>query len=178
MKLLEVIFNRFIPTDLTVVEQKLFEKVLNKYLLGIFISRNDDGKLLYAWKIDPDFEIDLAANFVHALAMFSDSVEYRRVFIEGIDVEMNLYAKDNLQVSIFFHPKMVTDYLEVEGVEALEAFLELFGDKINQKPINEENFYSFDGIMFQFIQDYLIRLNILRTDTTGANAQIVLGTHN
>ena len=177
IKLLEVIFNRFIPTNLTIVEQKLFEKVLNKYLLGIFISRNNDGKLLYSWKIDPDFEIDLAANFVHALAMFGDSVEYRRVFIEGVNVEMNLYAQDDLQVCIFFRPNMVKDLLNVEAKEALEVFIALFGEKINQKQISEEEFYSFDEIMFQFIQDYLIRLGILRKITTGSNVQIVLGTH-
>ena len=179
MKLLEVIFNRFSPTDLTIDEQKLFEKVLHKYLLGIFIIRND-GKLLYTWKIDPDFEIDLAANFVHALAMFGDAVEYRRVFIEGINVEMNLYAEENLQVCIFFHPNMVKDYLEVEGKEVLDTFITLFGDTINQNPITEADFYSFDGIMFQFIQDYLVRLGILRkifTDPTGTNLQLVLGTY-
>ena len=179
IKLLEVIFNRFVPTDLTIDEQKLFEKILNKYLLGIFISRNTDGKLLYSWKIDPNFEIDLAANFVHALAMFGDSVEYRRVFIEGINIEMNLYAKDNLQICIFFQPHMVKDHLEVEGKEALGLFIDLFGEKINHSPIREEEFFSFDGVMFQFIQDYLIRLGILRetTDPTGTNVQLVLGTH-
>ena len=176
MKLLEVIFNRFSPTDLTIVEQKLFEKVLNKYLLGIFITRSD-GKLLYSWKIDPDFEIDLAANFVHALSMFGESIEYNRVFIEGINVEMNLFARDDLQICIFFHPGMVKDYLNIEGKEALGVFIDLFGDIVYQTPINEEVFYSFDGVMFHFIQDYLIRLGILRI-TTGASAQkIELGTH-
>ena len=73
----------------------------------------------------------------------------------------------------------MTDYLEVEGSEALGAFIDLFGEKINQTPVYEEEFYSFDRIMFRFIQDYLIRLGILRetTDPTGTNVQLVLGTH-
>lgn len=138
------------------------QDVLREYLMGIFICRSG-GSVLYSYQIDPSLNVHLISQFVAALQLFgSESVgKIKRILIEGLNVEMNIVAKHDLIVTIFFRPNMVKNYLNAEAIKGLDMFQKEFAEPLAQGKTNQRLFEAFDDGMCFLIHDYLIRVGFL-----------------
>jgi hypothetical protein len=161
-----VIFDRFHP-PLPEKQCTIIKKILKRYILGIFITRSG-GDVLYSFQVDSSIKVDLIAQFIAALSMFGEENvgKIRRIFIEGLDIELNLVVKNNLILATFFHPNMVQDYLAEESVRALDIFAEKFEEPLATGKNNMAIYEKFDNQMCFLIQDYLIRLNVIQNSSS------------
>ncbi|MBD3352879.1 MAG: hypothetical protein GF364_15455 [Candidatus Lokiarchaeota archaeon] len=144
--------------DLNEQELNYILKILRKYLMGIVISKTS-GSILYHFEVDHSINTDLFSQFIAALAMFGEELgNIRRILIEGLNLEMNSLVKNNLIITAFFRPDMVTDYLEEEASKCLDEFSEKFADQLEKDRCNQDIYKCFDKNMWELIQDYLIRI--------------------
>jgi len=139
----------------------LVQKKLKKYMLGIFICRNG-GDILFSYQIDSTLKIDLISNFIAALSMFGEENvgQIKRIFIEGLNVEMNIVSKYNLISVFFFRPNMVRNHLEEEAEILLDRFYEIFKEPIKQRKTNLEIYLKFEEELCLCVLDYLRKQGI------------------
>ena len=156
-------FDRFTPKNLTPKQHGFIQKILKKYILGMFISKKG-GDILFSYQIDSKLKIDLISNFIAALSMFGEENvgQIKRIFIEGLDVEMNIVSKYDLILVSFFRPNMVKDHIEEEAVKILDKFYLLFKDPIEQGKTNLSIYQKFDVEMCRFILGYLTRIGVYK----------------
>lgn len=154
---------RFRPSNIPEKQCIIMKKILTKYILGIFICRSG-GDVLYSFQVDPIVKVNLISNFIAALSMFGEENvgKIRRIFIEGLDIELNIVAKYDLIIAVFFRPNMVKDYLKEESKKALELFYERFKTQIESNRNNQSVYQKFDDNMCELIQEYLIRIGVLK----------------
>ncbi|UYP45749.1 hypothetical protein NEF87_002034 [Candidatus Lokiarchaeum ossiferum] len=159
----ELIFERFKSNNLTDSQCQLVQKILKHYILGIFISRSG-GDILYDFQLDESIKIDLISHFIAALSMFGEENvgKIKRIFIEGLDIEMSIVQKHDLVSVTFFRPNMVKDYLEAESSKGLDLFYNMFEESIKAGKNNKAIYEGFDDPMCHLIQEYLQRLGILK----------------
>lgn len=143
-------------------KNKGVQKILQDYLMGIFICRSG-GTILYSYQIDPSLNLNLISQFVAALSLFgSENIgKIKRIIIEGINVEMSIVSKEDLLATIFFRPNMVKDHLNLESVKMLKMFYTQFRDLIALNRCNQALYSKFDETMCVLIHDYLIRVGVL-----------------
>ncbi len=146
---------------LTDEQSKLVQKKLNKFMLGIFICR-DGGDVLFSYQIDPTLKIDLISNFIAALSMFGEENvgQIKRIFIEGLDVEMNIVSKYGLISVFFFRPNMVKNHLEEEAEILLDRFYSIFKEPIEQGKTNLGIFLKFEEELCLCVLNYLRKLSL------------------
>lgn len=156
-----LIFDRFKP-DLPDAQCLIVQKMLKRYILGIFISRSG-GDVLYRFQVSPDIQADLISNFVAALAIFGEEKigAIKRIIIEGLHVELSIVTKHDLICVTFFSPGVITDHLEKEAEEGLDKFAAMFAQPLKQKRNNTLIYEKFDDVMCHLIQEYLQRMKIL-----------------
>ncbi len=156
------IFQRFIPQNLSNAQCEYIERILRKFLLGIFICR-ESGGILYSWQLDPNLRVELFSSFISALNLFGEENvgKIKRILIEGLDIEISVQAKHDLILIAFFKPDMVKDYLEEESQRGLDIFYDLYSSYIQSNRTNRNLYQEFDEIMWQLVQTYLIRIELL-----------------
>jgi hypothetical protein len=140
----------------------LIQRILDHYLLGIYISRTSSGDILYKKEFQLHQRFPLLANFISALAMFGEENigQIKRIIVEGLDVEMVVISKHGLILTVLFKPNMVTDYLTEESGACLDQFYEQFKAQIESGKTNQEIYAKFDGEMNNFIFRYLSRIGV------------------
>ncbi len=153
---------RFHPPQLSEKKCRYIQKLLQKYLLGIYICRTG-GDILYSFQIDPTLKIDLISQFIAALSMFGEQNvgKIRRIVIEGLDIEMSVFRKHNLICTAFFRPNMVKDHLVQEAENALDAFHHQFLSSLQKKVCNRTVYRAFDEDMGDLILNYLYRIKAI-----------------
>jgi len=139
------------------------KKILTRYILGIFICRSG-GDVLYSFQVDPIVKVNLISNFIAALSMFGEENvgKIRRIFIEGLDIELNIVQKYELIMAVFFRPNMVKDYLKEESKKTLDLFYQQFKSQIENNRNNQLLYQKFDNIMSEIIQEYLLRIGVIQ----------------
>lgn len=165
-----VIFNRFTPTNVDFHELKFIKKILQRYLKGIFITR-ESGSLLYSWQIDSHFQLDLISQFIAALSMFGEEKigHIRRILIEGLNIEIAVVSKHGLIITTVFKADMVKDHLNLEGERILDRFVEQFSAPLAENRSNQSIYQQFDAEFWNFIYQYLHRIGII--EKTGNHLQ-------
>lgn len=160
-----LVFYRYKPKNLTNNQCKFVQKILGKYMLGIFICRKG-GDILFSYQIDPTLKIDLISNFIAALSMFGEENvgQIKRIFIEGLNVEMNIVSKHDLILVSFFRPNMVKDHLREESEKTLEKFYSIFKEQIEQGKTNLSIYLKFDDEMCQIVLGYLKRIGVFKEE--------------
>ena len=155
-----LIFDRF-KTSIPESECKIIKAILKKYVLGIVISRNS-GAILYNFQVDPKIRANLVSQFIAALSIFGEENvgQIKRIFIEGLDIEMNIIHRKGLILTSFFRPNMVKDYLEEEAVKGLDLFYSKFKVQLEANKSNQSIYQSFDDEICHIITDYLTKLGI------------------
>ena len=144
-------------------QAKFVSKVLNKYILGAFIS-TDGGNVLYSFQIDPNIREDMVSSFISALAIFGEENlgKIHRITIEGLNMEMAISYKHNLTLTFFFRPNMVKDFLDIEMEHGLDIFHKQFKSEIENGLLSKEIYAVFDTEMVKMVMNYLIRINVLK----------------
>lgn len=150
---------------LTDEQCNLVQKKLKKFMLGIFICR-DGGDVLFSYQIDPTLKIDLISNFIAALSMFGEENvgHIKRIFIEGLDVEMNIISKYDLITVFFFKPNMVRDHLEEEAEILLDRFYSIFKEPIEQSKTDLGIFLKFEEELCLCVLNYLRKLGLYKDE--------------
>ncbi len=150
---------------LTDEQCNLVQKKLKKFMLGIFICR-DGGDVLFSYQIDPSLKIDLISNFIAALSMFGEENvgQIKRIFIEGLDVEMNIISKYDLITVFFFKPNVVKDHLEKEAEILLDRFYLVFKEQIEQGKTNLGIFLKFEEELCLCVLNYLRKLGLYKDE--------------
>ena len=117
---------------------------------------------LFSYQIDSTLKIDLISNFIAALSMFGEENvgQIKRIFIEGLNVEMNIVSKYNLISVFFFRPNMVRNHLEEEAEILLDRFYEIFKEPIKQRKTNLEIYLKFEEELCLCVLDYLRKQGI------------------
>ncbi|MHA2017545.1 MAG: hypothetical protein ACTSXY_04635, partial [Promethearchaeota archaeon] len=84
-----------VSTEINAINLKI-QKILNKYMLGVFIARKG-GDILYSkqFQSDSTININLMSNFISALSMFGEENigDIKRIFVEGLNITMNIVSK-------------------------------------------------------------------------------------
>ncbi len=160
-----LVFNRFKPKNLTEKQCKFVQKILRKYILGMFICKKG-GDILFSYQIDPKMKIDLISNFIAALSMFGEENvgQIKRIYIEGINVEINIVSKYDLIIVSFFRPNMIKDHLEEEAVKILDKFYLMFKEQIQKGKTNLSIYLKFDDEICLFILEYLKRIGVYKEE--------------
>jgi len=158
-------FNGYKLRSITDEQCLLVQNKLNKFMLGIFICRNG-GDILFSYQIDPTLKIDLISNFIAALSMFGEENvgQIKRIFIEGLDVEMNIVSKYDLISVFFFKPNVVKDHLEIEAEILLDRFYTLFKEPISQGKTNLNIYLKFEEELCLCVLDYLRKLGLYKDE--------------
>ena len=143
------------------VNEKI-HKILNKYLLGVFVARAG-GDILYSKQFQQDVKLSLMSSFIAALSMFGEESlgSIKSIFVEGLNIEMTVVAKHDLVLTMLFRPNMVKDRLNEECERGLDAFHDRFKDEIENGCQNQAMFRSFDETMVNSIHKYLIKIGAL-----------------
>jgi hypothetical protein len=154
---------RFHLTNVPEKQCTLIKKVITRYILGIFICRSG-GDVLYSFQVDPIVKVNLISNFIAALSMFGEENvgKIKRIFIEGLDIELNIVQKYDLIMAVFFRPNMVKDYLKEESKKTLDLFYSQFKSQIENSRNNQLLYQKFDNTMSEMIQEYLLRIGIIK----------------
>ena len=102
----ELSYHSYMPVDVK------FQKILHKYLVGIFVAR-EGGDILYSKSFRDDLKLPLMSNFIAALSMFGEENvgKIKRILIEGLDIEMNIVAKHGLVLTLMFRPNTIKDHI-------------------------------------------------------------------
>ena len=153
---------QFQREELSVQECDFVKKVLERYILGVYIARSTGG-ILYSFLVDPSIRVDLISNFIAALSMFGEENlgKIKRIHVEGLQVEMGIVSKHDLICTAFYRPNMVKDYLQEEVEKLLDEFSEKFRKELDADIVNQTRYESFDDFMFEIIQEYLVRIKVL-----------------
>ena len=156
-----VIFSRFHPENIDSHKLHYIQRILEKYLIGVFISR-ESGSLLYSWQIDPTFRIDLISQFIAALSIFGEENlgHINRIYIEGLDIEIQVIAKHGLICTTVFKADMVKDHLDLEGIKILDQFVTKYSAQLQQNRCNQAIYLSFDPLFWNLMHEYLQRIGI------------------
>ncbi len=156
-----VIFSRFQPENIDTHKLHYIQRILEKYLIGVFISR-ESGSLLYSWQIDPTFRIDLVSQFIAALSIFGEENlgHIKRIFIEGLETEIQVVAKHGLICVTVFKADMVKDHLDLEGIHILDQFVAKYSSQLEKNRCNQAIYRSFDPQFWDLIYEYLQRIGI------------------
>ena len=158
-------FNGYKPRIITDEQCHFVQEKLKKYMLGIFICRTG-GDILFSYQIDPTLKIDLISNFIAALSMFGEENvgQIKRIFIEGLNVEMNIVSKFDLITVFFFKPNMVRDHLEEEAEILLDKFYSTFKEPIQQGKTNLRIYQKFEEEMCLSVLNYLRKIGIYKDE--------------
>ncbi|MHA1720159.1 MAG: hypothetical protein ACTSWX_13820 [Promethearchaeota archaeon] len=152
-----------VSTEINAINLKI-QKILNKYMLGVFIARKG-GDILYSkqFQSDSTININLMSNFISALSMFGEENigDIKRIFVEGLNITMNIVSKHDLILTILFRPDMTTDFLDEEIHKGLDMFYEEFSAQIENCRTNQAIYQKFDDKMAILIHSYLVRINAL-----------------
>ena len=159
------VFNGYKPRILTEEQFILVQRKLKKYMLGIFICRTG-GDILFSYQIDPMLKIDLISNFIAALSMFGEENvgQIKRIFIEGLNVEMNIVSKYDLISVFFFKPNVVKDHLEVEAEILLDRFYAIFKEQIKLGKTNLNIYQEFEEDLCLSVLNYLRKLGLYKDE--------------
>lgn len=146
----------FFPIDVK------FHKILNKYLIGIFVAR-EGGDILYSKSFQKDLKLPLMSNFIAALNVFGEENvgKIKRILIEGLDIEMNIVARHGLILTMMFRPNMVKNHISKYYEIGLDMFYSEYQDQIEQNRTNQAIYQSFDPKMFELLYNYLIDIDVL-----------------
>ena len=139
------------------------QKILNKYLLGIFVAR-DGGDILYSKAFQEDnLNLSLMSNFIAALSMFGEENvgKIKRILIEGLNLEMNIVSRHGLILTMLFRPNMVKDHISKFYEIGLDLFYAEFQEQIDQKKTNQSIYATFDTKMDEILYEYLIHIDAL-----------------
>ena len=131
--------------------------------MGVFVAR-ESGDILYSKRFRcGDLNLDLMSNFLSALSMFGEENlgKIKRIAVEGLDVEMSVFAKHGLILVILYHPNMVQDYLDEEADLGLDRFYDEFKCFIKANINNQTIYQHFDNSMAEIIYKYLMRIKAL-----------------
>ncbi len=139
-----------------------FQKILNKYLIGIFVAR-EGGDILYSKAFQDDLKLPLMSNFIAALNMFGEENigKIKRILIEGLNIEMNIVSKHGLILTMLFRPNMVKDHISKFYEIGLDLFYAEFQEQIDQKKTNQSIYATFDTKMDEILYEYLIHIDAL-----------------
>ena len=152
-----------VSTEINAINLKI-QRILDKYMLGIFIARKG-GDILYSkqFQSDSTININLMSNFISALSMFGEENigDIKRIFVEGLNITMNIVSKHDLILTILFRPDMTTDFLDEEIHKGLDMFYEEFSTQIENCRTNQAIYQKFDDKMAILIHSYLVRINAL-----------------
>ncbi len=138
------------------------QKIVKKYVLGIFVAR-EGGDILYSKQFSKELNLTLMGNFIAALSMFGEENvgKIKRIFIEGLDIEMNVVVKHGLILTMLFKPNMVKDFLPEFYEKGLSLFYQQFKENICQQRTNQAIFNRFDNQMVELLYDYLVKINVI-----------------
>ncbi|UYP46208.1 hypothetical protein NEF87_002493 [Candidatus Lokiarchaeum ossiferum] len=139
-----------------------FQKILEKYLVGIFVAR-DGGDILYSKSFQDGLKLPLMSNFIAALNVFGEENvgKIKRILIEGLDIEMNIVAKHGLVLTMMFRPHMVKDHISKYYEIGLDMFYDEFKEQIAQNRTNQTIYEQFDPKMFELLFEYLVHIEAL-----------------
>jgi hypothetical protein len=139
-------------------------KILDKFLLGVFIARKG-GDILYSkqFQNNSTYNLDLMSNFISALSLFGEENigDIKRIFVEGLNLTMNIVSKHDLILTILFRPDMTQDFLDEEIHKGLDMFYNEYKTQIEKCQTNQDIFKKFDDKMAVLIHSYLVRINAL-----------------
>ncbi len=140
------------------------QRILDKYLLGIFIARKG-GDILYSkqFQKEKSINLDLMSNFISALSLFGEENigDIKRIFVEGLNLTMNIVAEHDLILTILFRPDMTQDFLDEEIHKGLDMFYHEYKTQIEKSLTNQAIYKKFDDKMAVLIHSYLVRINAL-----------------
>ena len=138
------------------------QKIVNKYVLGIFVAK-EGGDILYSKQFSEQLNFSLMGNFIAALSMFGEENvgKIRRIYIEGLDIEMNVVVKHNLILTMLFKPNMIKDHLPEFYNKGLDLFYNQFKSSIQQNKTNEAIYKEFDNQMVELLYDYLYKIEVI-----------------
>jgi len=140
------------------------QRILDKYLLGIFIARKG-GDILYSKQFQSNniFNLHLMSNFISALSLFGEENigDIKRIFVEGLNLTMNIVSKHDLILTILFRPEMTQDFLDEEIHKGLDMFYNEYKTQIEKCLTNQAIYQKFDDKMAVLIHSYLVRINAL-----------------
>ncbi len=158
------------------VKSRYLQNLLKKYLLGIFISRSS-GDLLYSFQVDPSIRKELISSFIAALSMFGEenTGKIKHILIKGINVEMSICSKHELNLVILFRAESVTEYLDEEAEKGLDLFYEEFRPYIEAHRSNQGIYEKFDRAMWKIIQNFLVKIGALTIPDILTDADFILG---
>ncbi|RLI61976.1 MAG: hypothetical protein DRO88_12390 [Promethearchaeia archaeon] len=152
-----------VSTEINAINLKI-QRILDKYMLGVFIARKG-GDILYSKQFQSEntININLMSNFISALSMFGEENigDIKRIFVEGLNITMNIVSKHDLILTILFRPDMTTDFLDEEIHKGLDMFYEEFSAQIENCRTNQAIYQKFDDKMAILIHSYLVRINAL-----------------
>ena len=142
-----------------------FQKILKKYLIGIFVAK-EDGFILFSKTFNDDFQLSLMGDFIAALSMFGDENvgKIKRILIEGLDVELNIVVKHGLILTIMFKPNIVKDHITDFYITGLDRFYAEFKEEIeqNQTELISQRFYKdVEPKMYKLLYEYLIHIKAI-----------------
>ena len=146
----------YIPVDVK------FQKILHKYLVGIFVARKG-GDILYSKSFRDDLKLPLMSNFIAALSMFGEENvgKIKRILIEGLDIEMNIVAKHGLILTLLFRPNTIKDHIMEFYETGLDMFYHDFQEQIDQNRTNLCIYERFEPKMNQLLYYYLVHINAI-----------------
>ncbi len=149
-----LIFDRFdmLSNKIPRLKFKIIKAFLERYVLGIVVSRYS-GTVLYNFQVDPNIRVNNMSKFIAALSIFGEENvgSIRRIFIDGLDIEMRIIHRNKLVLTTFFRPNRVVDKFLSQGDEGLDQFYSKFKEQLDTG-INDQSIYqSFDEEIFQII---------------------------
>jgi hypothetical protein len=103
------------------------------------------------------------SNFISALSLFGEENigDIKRIFVEGLNLTMNIVSKHDLILTILFRPDMTQDFLDEEIHKGLDMFYNEYKTQIEKCQTNQDIFKKFDDKMAVLIHSYLVRINAL-----------------
>ena len=149
-----LIFDRFdrFTTSIPKLKFKIIKAFLEKYVLGIVVSRYS-GEILYNFQVDPKIRVNNMDHFIAALSIFGEENvgRIKRIFIDGLNIEMRIIHRNKLVLTTFFRPNKVVDKFLNQADEGLDSFYSKFKEQLEAGISDQSIYQSFDEDIFKIM---------------------------
>ncbi|MHA1520660.1 MAG: hypothetical protein ACTSRK_10805 [Promethearchaeota archaeon] len=131
---------------------KIIKAFLERFVLGIVVSRYT-GEVLYNFQVNPHIQVNKMTKFIAALSIFGEENvgSIKRIFIDGLDIEMRIIHRNNLVLTTFFRPNRVVDKFLSQADEGLDQFYSKYKEQLEAGISDQKIYQTFDEEIFQII---------------------------
>ncbi|MHA1673556.1 MAG: hypothetical protein ACTSYI_08000 [Promethearchaeota archaeon] len=131
---------------------KIIKAFLERFVLGIVVSRYT-GEVLYNFQVDHQIRVHNMSKFIAALSIFGEENvgSIKRIFIDGLDIEMRIIHRNRLVLTTFFRPNRVVNKFLSQADEGLDQFYSKFKEQLEAGISDQKIYQTFDEEIFQII---------------------------